>query len=433
MEAKYRKQELFSHGVRARYTAGCRCTKCRESNRSYAHAREVAKRDGDFNGTVSAKAAQRHLLKLSKAGIGRRSIERVSGISSTVLHAIKRGKKTRIRARTEKLILSVTELYTRGPIPGDFGYCEPCRKEKKHLCLATSTIDGIAKCDGCTKGVHCNWHSGSGWFRGDGSKGRPSSLPTVKKLGRKHPHGHFMRYLAGCKCSKCKQGRRDYDKELAKRRELFGPNDLVSTDKVKTHLHWLQTFGIGHLTISKITGVGKTSMAEILWYAKTHMRRRAANAILAVRPNLDTFPKNIKIPGTETIEKIKQLMKWGIPRRNIDRDGLGNHGFALQATKRKSGLVTVRTALSIRDYFERVVKMRSIWIRLGRTIPVRHYVYWKPNRHGMTARSFELRPYAVTYDYNLYPQELKNTISVLAKLKRGIRQKGEHHGQEQTV
>ena len=390
--------------------------------------------NGDFNGTVSASAARKHLHELSKAGVGRRSVERITGISSVVLCAIKSGAKTRIRARTEKLILSVTEMYSRGPVPGDLGYCEPCWKGKKHLCFASSKVDGIAKCDGCAKGMHCNWHLGSG-YRGNGSKGRPADLPSVAKLARKHPHGHKMRWLGGCRCWKCRRGNRKYEDEIRSRRELFGPNDLVSTDKVKNHLHWLQGFGIGCQTVSRVTGVGKTGLSEILWYGKKLMRRRAASAVLSVTPSLETYPKCKMIPASETLAKLRQLIEWGIPRVFINRDGLSNISAELQilSLKGNSPVVTVRTALAVRDYFSRVEKMREIWFSLGRAIPPEHYVYWKRNRHGMTVRSFELLQFPVTYDYaNLYSKELKDAIRAKNQLIKALRHR-RINGRKQDV
>jgi hypothetical protein len=95
-------------GTRAKYVAGgCRCLPCRAANSRYECARQAARRRGDWNGRVSADRARAHLLALSKAGIGRRAVSAASGVSHSSLQAIRTGRKTQIRAQTERRILAV--------------------------------------------------------------------------------------------------------------------------------------------------------------------------------------------------------------------------------------------------------------------------------------------------------------------------------------
>lgn len=96
------------HGDRLRYMAGCRCFQCRRANSSYEAARKVARAAGDWNGIVDAAAARAHMARLSKANVGRRAVGDVAGIADSVLTEINAGRKTRIRARTERAILAVT-------------------------------------------------------------------------------------------------------------------------------------------------------------------------------------------------------------------------------------------------------------------------------------------------------------------------------------
>lgn len=97
-----------SHGDRLKYIGGCRCDACRAANTRYERERGEARRAGDWNGLVPAKQARRHLLHLSKLGVGRHSVHDASGVSGTVLVGIVSGAKRSIRARTEKRILAVT-------------------------------------------------------------------------------------------------------------------------------------------------------------------------------------------------------------------------------------------------------------------------------------------------------------------------------------
>lgn len=96
------------HGDRLRYIAGCRCDACRKANSAYECERRRCRKAGDWNGIVSAKKARQHMIKLNRAGVGRRAIGAATDIADTVLSDIRRGAKLRIRARTERLILGVT-------------------------------------------------------------------------------------------------------------------------------------------------------------------------------------------------------------------------------------------------------------------------------------------------------------------------------------
>ena len=95
-------------GVRLKYMAGCRCFNCRRSNSDYERERKLARAAGDWNGIVPAKRARQQLNKLRRAGVGRRAVRLATDISDTVLQDIVAGRKTNIRARTERAILAVT-------------------------------------------------------------------------------------------------------------------------------------------------------------------------------------------------------------------------------------------------------------------------------------------------------------------------------------
>lgn len=96
------------HGTRLRYMSGCRCDLCRKANSSYENERQKARKQGDWNGVVSAAKAQAHLNKLSAAGVGRRAVAAATDIAETVLLEIRSGRKTQIRGRTERKILAVS-------------------------------------------------------------------------------------------------------------------------------------------------------------------------------------------------------------------------------------------------------------------------------------------------------------------------------------
>lgn len=118
--------ERHDHGTRIRYMGGCRCLPCRASNSRYETYRAALRREGFGNGIVPARRARNHLLRLSRAGVGRRTIADASGVSETVLQGIRSGRRRNCRAETERAVLAVTPNAAR---PG--AYIDAARTWKR--------------------------------------------------------------------------------------------------------------------------------------------------------------------------------------------------------------------------------------------------------------------------------------------------------------
>ena|SRR5579872_3082213 len=95
------------HGTRARYIAGCRCLPCRAANSRYSCSRDLARKLGDVRDIVSADAAVAHIHKLSRLGVGRRTVADAAGVARSIVSDILQGRRSRIRKNTEVKILSV--------------------------------------------------------------------------------------------------------------------------------------------------------------------------------------------------------------------------------------------------------------------------------------------------------------------------------------
>jgi hypothetical protein len=144
--------ERYAHGSRARYVAGCRCAECRAANTRAYHQRQAKalaavgelagpaalsgrcpgvdgkpcetssklRRDSKggvcggcrarlvWNGLVDAKPARAHLRRLSRRGVGYKSVADAADVGQTTVSEILSGAKRRIRCQAAKRILAVT-------------------------------------------------------------------------------------------------------------------------------------------------------------------------------------------------------------------------------------------------------------------------------------------------------------------------------------
>ena len=102
--------DRFEHGTRSRYVKGCRCTPCRTANTAYANARfrELKLGRAGRGDLVDATPARLHLVKLSRAGVGRRAAARAAGVAISVVFDVRSGAKEKIRRTTAEKILAIT-------------------------------------------------------------------------------------------------------------------------------------------------------------------------------------------------------------------------------------------------------------------------------------------------------------------------------------
>lgn len=95
------------HGTRLRYLSGCKCVPCRAANSRYETERAAARKRGEGGHIIGAGRARRHIRTLGRNGIGYKTVSDASGVASSIVFSILSGRRKRIRASTERRILSV--------------------------------------------------------------------------------------------------------------------------------------------------------------------------------------------------------------------------------------------------------------------------------------------------------------------------------------
>jgi hypothetical protein len=95
------------HGSRLRYLGGCRCLPCRAANSRYQCERAAARKTGGWNGLVDAAPAAAQIFRLSRLGVGYKSVADAAGVSRSIAAKIRSGERRHIRASTARRILAV--------------------------------------------------------------------------------------------------------------------------------------------------------------------------------------------------------------------------------------------------------------------------------------------------------------------------------------
>lgn len=112
--------EAAAHGTNVKYVWGrCRCELCTTASRNLNRSRARAIAEGTWIGLVDAAPVRAHLIVLSKAGIGCRTVHNFTGIPYSSLQDVKYGNRKKIRAdKAEKVLrLDVTCQSDRGHVP----------------------------------------------------------------------------------------------------------------------------------------------------------------------------------------------------------------------------------------------------------------------------------------------------------------------------
>jgi hypothetical protein len=118
--------KVYPHGTRARYTFNkCRCSECRAANSAYQrrwakkHTKTAARLGYEASRFTDAAPVRKHLCMLSREGVGRHQVAKVSGVRESTLSALIYGKSRgnsarrsppsrRILKRDAEKILAVT-------------------------------------------------------------------------------------------------------------------------------------------------------------------------------------------------------------------------------------------------------------------------------------------------------------------------------------
>ena len=157
-------------------------------------------------------------------------------------------------------------------------------------------------------------------------------LKPVAELAADRPHGTRLRYIAGCKCFRCRRANSDYERERKAARLAGDWNGFVPADRARAHLMSLSRHGVGKRAVQAASDVCMTVLQDIRTGKKVQIRARTERRILAVTPAMASDRALVK-PG-RTFQLIEQLRDEGFTKTDLARR-LGYRNGALQFQKHR--------------------------------------------------------------------------------------------------
>ena len=109
-------------------------------------------------------------------------------------------------------------------------------------------------------------------------------LRPINELASSRPHGDRLRYMAGCKCFKCRRANSDYERQRKAARLAGDWNGIVDAARARRHLRYLSRAGVGQWSVCFATDIARSMIHEIKNGDRRRIRARTERKILAVTP-----------------------------------------------------------------------------------------------------------------------------------------------------
>lgn len=179
----------------------------------------------------------------------------------------------------------------------------------------------------------------------------------------KHEASGTCYVIHRCRCADCRAGRAAAERRRS-RLKAYGryDNGLTDAEPVREHIHMLQAFGYGWKRIATLSGVGETAIESLIYGRKggaadprkgeilKRTPKAKADAILAVKPDMDSLAGGARIPSRGVHRRVQALVTRGwsqskiAAKLNIDR---GNFWTLMTAST-----VTVRRHREVASLYE---------------------------------------------------------------------------------
>lgn len=173
-------------------------------------------------------------------------------------------------------------------------------------------------------------------------------LRPARELGQLRPHGVRLRYMAGCRCLKCRMANANYETARARARADGDWNGIVDAAPAREHIKRLSRQGVGYKLVAAAASLPSSIVFGIRTGRRTRARARTVKKILAVTPACRGDAALVS--AKETWRLIGLLLAEGYTKGQLARL-LGSQSPRLQLNKRR---VTARTAAKVQRLYRRL-------------------------------------------------------------------------------
>jgi hypothetical protein len=175
-------------------------------------------------------------------------------------------------------------------------------------------------------------------------------MRSAVELGMSKPHGHTMRYYAGCRCDECRLAVKLYAIQRAEAKERGEANNLIDAGPVVAHMRKLCAQGVGKRQISEIARIGTRTLDCLRRGEQTKIRAQTARRVLAIKPDA-ARADGARIPAGPTWALLDELIASGYSRASLARELVGPQARSLQFSRK---LVEVHNAKAVRELHARL-------------------------------------------------------------------------------
>lgn len=168
-------------------------------------------------------------------------------------------------------------------------------------------------------------------------------IAGLRQICQQAEHGTRARYVAGCKCLRCRAANSNYNVSRRQAKENGDSRALVSADKALVHIKRLSAKGIGYKAVAEASGVSRSVVGRILWGDKRFLRVPTEAAILAV--DEQAIADHAHVPAGPTWQKIERLLEDGYTKTQIAK-WLGSKAKT-PALQLQRDFITAKSALAV--------------------------------------------------------------------------------------
>lgn len=175
-------------------------------------------------------------------------------------------------------------------------------------------------------------------------------LRPAAELFADRPCGTRHRYLAGCRCLKCRMAASNYETARARARRAGEWNGLVDAGPARQHILKLSRAGVGYKLVADSASVARSIVAKVKSGERRQIRALSAKRILSV--TTDCRGDSALVSAAQTWRLLRLLLDEGYTRRALAQM-LGSTARTPSLQIRRDR-VTARTAARVAALYRRL-------------------------------------------------------------------------------